>query len=274
MINQLKKIVPYLAKPVLSKIHRFKDAYKGQSCYIFGDGISIKWFDLKNFSDKPAIPLCFIPFHKQFSFLHVEYVSQTEPYWFYPLKRTNGPPFKRIRNVIQEIYRKELIAKYPDITFLVNLSNYPVLRHKNVQFIFKDLYDKRLSSGFLSNQVDCYYGSIRFSILLAAYFGCDRAFLVGCDYTHSPARVLHWYEKGFGIVQEPQTYQDYERDFFKVAQESIDLTTITLDGKSTVLDHVTYEEYTGFKPLFKENHEIIDEKFLKLLSTWPGYSIY
>jgi len=273
MRPELKKLVPYVAKPVLSKIHSFKGVYKGQSCYIFGDGISIKWFDLNNFTDKPVIPMYCLPFHNQSECLHVDYALLTTPYWFYPIRRTTKYPFKRIRHVIQRTYREKVIAAHPEITFFGNISSYPVLRKKNVQFVFRDIYDKRLSHDFLSRRVDCFTGSLRFSILLAIYLGCDCAFLVGCDYTHSPARVHHWYEKGLGNVEDVR-YQDYQREFFKIAQEFIDLTTITLDGKSTFLNHVTYEEHTGVKPNVKENHELVDKEILKILSTWPGYTIY
>jgi len=271
MISQLKKLVPYVAKPVLSKIHRFKDVYKGQSCYIFGDGISIKWFDLRSFADKPAITLSFLPFHNQFECLRVEHAIVSGPYWFYPIQRTTTPPFRRHINGIQRTYRKKAIAKYPDITFFVNLANYPVLWNKNVQFVFQNLYDERLSPEFLCNRVNCYTGSLRTAILLAVYLGCDRAFLVGCDYTHVPARILHWYEKGHGLFQE---HPGYQKEFFDIAKEFIDITTITLDGKSDLLDYVTYRDYTGCAPVFKENTELAEERHLRVLSTWPGYTIF
>ena len=272
-IDAFKNLVALVAKPELSRIHRLKDVYKGQSCYLLGDGVSMKWFDLQNFADKPAIPLALIPFHNQFKSLHVEYTVITAPYWFYPIKRTTEPPFRRLKYVIQSAYRKQVIARNPNIKYFVNLSNYPVLRDRNVQFVFRDLYDERLSQDFLTHRFDCFTGSLRFGVLLAAYFGCDRAFLVGCDYTHFPARHLHWYEKGPGIVRSDEP-EGYQKDFFKVAQEFVDLTTITLDGKSDVLDYVTYKEHTGSEPIYRENDQLLDASILEALSTWPGYSIF
>ena len=46
-----------VANPILSRIYSLKNYHKGESCYIFGDGVSIKWFDLSSFSDKPVISL-------------------------------------------------------------------------------------------------------------------------------------------------------------------------------------------------------------------------
>jgi len=55
MKSLLKDMLAPFAKPLLSKIHRFKDIHRGESCYLIGGGISIKSFDLAAFSDKIAI---------------------------------------------------------------------------------------------------------------------------------------------------------------------------------------------------------------------------
>ena len=107
--------------------------------------------------------------------------------------------------------------------------------------------------------------------MLAIYMGFDHIYLVGCDYTHVPSRSLHWYEKGQGVFFLQKNYQ---KDFFEIAKEFIDISTITLDGKSDFINAVTYEEHTGRKPIYRENTELVDDKYLKVLSTWSGYTIY
>lgn len=79
--------------------------------------------------------------------------------------------------------------------------------------------------------------------------GFKKIYLVGCDYTFTPTQQLHWYEKGIGTSLE---MPNYERDFFKLAQEFAEITTVTLDGKSELLNYVTYEKFTGSKPLFRK----------------------
>mgnify|MGYP003989080129 CR=1 FL=1 len=69
-------------------------------------------------------------------------------------------------------------------------------------------------------------------------------------------------------------FRRYEKDFFKVAKEFVDITTITLDGTSDFIDSVTYKEHTGVEPIYKENTELLDEKSMKILDTWHDYSIY
>jgi hypothetical protein len=270
MRNILKSVLPSLAKPLLSKIHRYKDAHRGESCYLIGDGVSIKWFDLSAFDNKTAIPCAFIPFHNDFNKLNVKYVSIVEPWWFYPTQWTTSPPKKIIKNPIQRAYR-DIINKYPEKQFFANLSNYPVLRQNNITYLFRDIYDNRLPDNFITHRVNAFHGSLRTSILLAIYMGFDHCYLVGYDYTHVPSRSLHWYEKGQGILCP---IVNYNKDFFEIAKEFIDITTITLDGTSDYINAVTYKEFTGRDPVFRENTELADERHLKVLSTWPDYSIY
>ena len=107
-VKYLKKLVPLLAKPILSKIHHLKDAYKGEECYLIGDGISLKWFDLRSFTDKLCIPCGELPFHKDFHILNIEQCILIDPYSFYPLMKTTSPPIKYIKNSFQQSYRLKI----------------------------------------------------------------------------------------------------------------------------------------------------------------------
>lgn len=270
MKSVLKDLLVPLAKPLLSKIHRFKDAHRGESCYLMGDGISVKWFDLGAFGDKTTIPCGWIPFHNDFNKLSVKYLSLVEPWWFYPWERDPATTGKYLANPRQLAYR-EIINKYPDKEFFINLSNYPVLNNKNITYLFRDFYDKRLPDNFITRRINAFHGSLRTSILLAIYMGFDHAYLVGYDYTHVPSRSLHWYEKGQGVFYPVETYN---KDFFEIAKEFIDITTITLDGASDFINAVTYKEHTGRNPVFRENTELADERYLKVLATWSGNTVY
>lgn len=260
-----------LINPALSKIHKLKDAHVGQSCYLFGDGVSIKWFDLGAFSNKTSIPCGFLPYHKDFTKLNVSYLMMMEPWWFYPYQKTTSPPVMYIRNALQKNYREKVLKKYPGKTLLTNISNYPVLSKKNTVFTFRDIKDKRLPENFISHRFDCFNGSLRASILFAIYLGFDHCYLVGFDYTHMPSLNLHWYEKGRG---EQNGLIDHDSGFLKQAKEFIDITTITVDAGSNTLDSLTYKEYSGLEPEYHENTELVSAENLKVFSQWPGYSIY
>lgn len=270
MKDLLKQLLVPIAKPVLSKVHKYKDAHKGESCYLIGDGASIKWFDLSKFSDKTSIPCAFIPFHKEFNKLSVQHLSIAEPWWFYPFERDPAVVGDFKFNPRQLMYR-EVIKKYKNKNFFVNLSNYPVLGSNNITYIFKDFHDYRLNDNFITRRLNGFHGSLRSSITLAIYMGFEHVYLVGYDYTHIPSRTGHWYEKGEGIKLP---HENYNEDFFSVAKEFIDITTITLTGSSKYLNHVTYKDFTGADPLYRENIELANHEHLKVLDTWSGYEIF
>lgn len=264
-----KRLVPF-AMPILSKIHKYKDFHKGESCYLFGDEVSIKWFDLGAFTDKVALSSKYIPFHKDFYKLNVQYLLLTEPWWFYPIRKVKFGNGILVNDPRMRAYRK-IIKKNKEKSFFVNLSNYFAVGGPNVYYLFQDIHDCRLPNDFISHRIDAFYGSIRASVLLAIYMGFDKAYLVGFDYTHTESRSRHWYEKGQGIFV-PQ--HNYNKEFFEVAKQFIDIVSITLDGGSRFLDYVKYEEYTGLNSFYRENTELVDLEYLKVLSSHPKYDIF
>ncbi len=269
MKNVLKNLLVPVANPLLSKVHRYKNAYKGQSCYLIGGGISIKWFDLKEFSNKISMPCQFIPFHNDFNELQVEHLLLPEPWFFYPFYR-GGIHGRWLRNYFQIEYRK-IINENPDKNFFINLSNYPVVRSPNVTYLFRDFNDSSLPDNFITNRINPFEGSLSTSISMAVYMGFDHIYLVGYDYTHVPSRSLHWFEKGQGLFIDRS---DYGKDLFSIAREFVDITTITLDGTSEFINAVTYKEHTGKDPFYKENTDIFSDHLLKIFATWPDYNIY
>ena len=46
-----------ISNNILRQVETIKNSHIGNSRYIIGDGVSIKWFDLSFFSDKPGIDL-------------------------------------------------------------------------------------------------------------------------------------------------------------------------------------------------------------------------
>jgi hypothetical protein len=145
------------------------------------------------------------------------------------------------------------------------------MRSTNITYLFKDIVDHRLPKNFITRRIEAFHGSIRAAIVMAIYMGFDHVYLVGCDYTHVPSRSLHWYEKGQGVFH-PQ--ENFQKDFFEIAKEFIDITTITLDGTSDFINAVTYKDHTGRDPIYRENSELVNDDYLKILSTWPNYNIY
>lgn len=267
-----KKIVAQIAKPITNKVLELRNAHSGEGCYIFGDGISLKWFDLSDFSDKPAFSLNNFLFHNQSKLLNIRYAILTEPYCFYPYFRLPWPPKTLWRNRIQIKYR-DLIKNNSDKSFFINLSNYPVLKSKNIYYLFRTINDSDFKFARECNLFgeEIYGGSFRCAIALAIFMGFKDIFLVGCDYTHENPKALHWYEKGCGKVLPAM---EYEKSYLEIASSYASITTITKEGGGNVLPAMTYKQYTGKNPLFQENLLLADKANLDLLATWPGYNIF
>lgn len=271
MSSLLKDWTASLAYPVLKKIHRLKGLHDNESCYLFGDGVSLKWFDLEAFTDKLAIPCNFLPFHNDFPKLNVRYLSLAEPWWFLPYEMMrHQKPRGFYRNPRQKLYRR-IINENPDKLFFLNLSNFPLLRNSNLIYTYKDFHDDRLGPGFITERINAFHGSLRFLITLAIYMGFRRIFLVGFDYTHDPSRSRHWYEQGKGIFHP---HPDYNRKFFEIAMEYIDITTITLDGGREYINSLTYKEFSGLEPRYRENTELMQDIYLQAMAAWPGYKVF
>ena len=134
----LKKKLFLIVKPLLSQIDKFREKHTGETCYIFGNGISLKWFDLEVFKDKPAFSINFLMAHKSFKTLNVNYNLIVHPYFFYPLNKFKYFLNLQIINKLQ-IYYREYIKKNLNKFFFTNLSNYSFLFYPNIFFFFLEL---------------------------------------------------------------------------------------------------------------------------------------
>lgn len=274
-LSMYKKLIIKFFDPILKRIYLLKNLHAGESCYIFGDGVSIKWFDLNFFSDKPSFALNKILFHNEAKYLNIKYNLLLEPYYFYPYHwdrdkatvKITGKKF--FKNDIQKKL-KEIIRKNQNIIFFTSLSNYPVLRETNVYYLYKIINDTNcdfLKECYFNNQ-NIFDGSFRCATALAIYMGFKEIVFIGCDYTHKESRSHHWYEKGQGIINENF---EYEKIFLNIANKYAKLLTITVDGKSSFLPAQTYYQFTGKEPKFRENYDLMDKEMLDVLSKNPWY---
>ncbi len=275
-LSKMQKIIFKVAQPILKPVLKLKNIHLGESCYIIGDGISLKWFDLSIFSDKPVISLSKIAYHKQSNYLNLKYTTFIEPYYFYPYYWELDP--EMLKTTGKQIFRnysqkklKELIKKNRHTTFFVNISNYPSLWEPNICWVYKMINDPECE--FLrecsSSNLNIYAGSFRCAVAMAVYMGFSEIFLVGCDYTHAKTRAQHWYVKGTGVLKN---FPEYEKVFLNIANKYANITTITLEGGGTHLSAQTYYQFSGKEPQFRENIELMEKSMLDTLSKEPWYS--
>jgi hypothetical protein len=272
MKDYIKK---YLLKPffyiLLKRNEKFKNKYSGMEAYLFGDGISIKYFDLSYFSDKPSIPVSYIHVHKQSHYLNICFSIIHEPFYFYPYFKLPFPPYTYFKNNAQLMFRKFRNLQ-PNVPFFTNITNFPVFLGKNNYYLFDDLIGSDFTKELKLNGIKPFDGSVRTGIILAHYFGFKKIYMLGFDYTHNPSVANHFYEKGHGQIVD---LGDHNKLFFQIANKYIDCVTITTnENRSNFLNSISYKEFTGAELQFKENIEIVDKSVLDIFNRWPDFNIY
>jgi len=248
---------------------KFSNIHKGEVCYIFGDGPSIKWFELSEFNDYPSICCGLIPFHKDFEKLNVKYISSVGAWKFVP-KILQPKTQLKLRSITNE-YRK-IIEKNKDIEFFVHISNYFSLMGSNINYVYKTFPVVRNKTDELLINTNLFGGAFHSSLAIAYLLGFTKIYLVGFDaWTIQPARSLRWYELGEGEFFEAT---NFATDFLEILGKNIDIYTISSDGTSKNVKNISYQDYTGKKPEFRENFELIERHLLDVIDTALELKIY
>ena len=278
MINALRKnkyLLSKISSTTYNKLRDFRNKHEGESCYIFGNGPSIKWFDLSQFGDKPAISSGQLHYHQEFNALDIKYLCLVEP-WFF-----TGPIFRRpfisqkqsqILNDHKEIKEDyiSLIENSAEKTFFINISNFFHVRATNVKYVYKTLPHE-----FLPEQIrhfDLFSGSFFATLSLAYFLGFKNVHMIGFDaWTLTPSLNNRYYEFGPGLPSKQMATEEPLLDIFK---NLMNISVISHNSSSKVLNYIDYEEFFKVKAIYRENHEIIKESYLSMMNSCPGYKIY
>ena len=262
----LHSMMANILTPGLKKI---KGMHSGETCYIFGDGPSVKWFDLNYFNDHPAICCGVIPLHKDFSKLDVRYGMMVEPRFFCPdwIKRHQ---YLRDYKPLAQRYR-EVIKSHQEIDFFVNLTNKFSISGNNVNYVFRGIPHDKSATGKLLNQdnlrMDLFEGSFHASLTMAYYLGFTKIHLVGFDgwVIHPSKPAGHWYEYGDQVKSNNVLIVDLAADFIDIIGKNCEVSTIGVNGDSKNVKYIEYESFTGQAPTYRENHELLDQNTMRLL---------
>lgn len=265
MINILNNIL--LKKIIINK--EFHNIHKGESCYLFGNGVSLKNMDLKKFNDRISIGCNSLFLHKNFSDLDCRYYQILPPLFFLPYYKFYG---KFQRNYLSGLYKEQIIIN-KSVYFFTSIYNIFSVYSKNIRYehhfgkIYPEFEDNDLDNtfSFMSGTLDSLIG-------MAIYMGFEKATLVGMDYTFNTSMSHHFFEKGKGVINNNKTYKE---DFFNKIMNKIELETITLENsKGDVLKHKKYSDFTGKKERYLENTECVNREHLNELDKMGFYKIY
>jgi len=250
----------------LGPIWKQKGRYAGKTCYLIGDGPSVKWFDFSLFTDYPAITCNMFPMHTQFQNLNVLANVLVCPFWFAPhLLRIHRDYL--INSKMLSIGYREIIKKNQHIDFLINIKNYPFISSSNISFVNKTASFNRKDQ----SEFEWFTGGFYSTLGLAIYLGFTRVYLIGFDaWTLNPALEGHWYEREGNDVQNYANPLSSRIDWLS---EFIEIKAIGINHSAKCVEIIDYEKITGMAPLYKNNKEIIKDEYIKLLMTNSDYTI-
>ncbi len=250
-------------KPVLARNEQFKGLHEGETCFILGNGASLKNMELSSFSEHVSIGVNLLCLHNEFRSLNIKYSTVVEPFFFYPYIK--NPYIKKYQpNILGQLFKKA-ISQYPDVKIFTSISNILGSNVENV-FYLHHFGHRQPDNKFcdISGAFSFMAGGLYSAIGLAIGMGFNKAVLVGCDYMFTPICNGHFYAAG------PPTRSDSEANVYEKLLAEIDgvieLSVVTDIGGSKWLPYQTYEELTGNKIKYQENTEIINKEYLDMLS--------
>jgi hypothetical protein len=272
-LNFINKMLLSMFSNALKKNEKFKNIHKGESCYIFGNGSSLKHYDLTQFNDRVSIGCGALFAHTDIKEINLKYYYVAHPLFFYNFWK-NPYSGKYEKNKTGSFYRRKM-KSHPNVQYFTSLSNYFGIQGENINYVY---HFGRANSLSIGSQMDGVFtmmtGSLLGMIGMALYMGFKHITLVGCDYTSSPQKIGHFYES----EEESDLESDdiFNEVILNSLSEFVDINSITIDYKykGRVIPSVSYSDFTNSIPIYKENRELVSEEdFLELDSLNLNYKI-
>ena len=271
-MNIKNRILQKIVKPILYRNQKFANSSKGGTCFIFGNGASLKYMDLSSLNIYPTIAVNNLFFHSQYDCLDVKYVAMPEPFNFYPIIKNTYNGFYQ-KNVLGIAAKKEM-KRRPEIQWFISMTNILAgLPVSNTNYIHHfDQANKVQPNVNLSGIFSLMNGGMYTGLGMAMAFGFERAILVGCDYAFMPQRHRHFYGNPTEPFELADNHKISSKDFenpyqtlFEFASRNIELCVLSPFATKAHLPVLNYKNLTGATPYYRENHEIISIDNFKVL---------
>jgi hypothetical protein len=271
MLTYLNPLGELVAKPLLARNTRFKDIHDGQTCYIIGEGASLKYFDFRFFSDHPSIGINHFYLHKDISKINIKYAVIPEPYFFYPFIH-NCYSNTYIRNNLGKLCKSE-IKRLKHIDWFTSLSNiFAGLPSENT-FYLHHFGQRELDPDYrnIDGVFSYMKGGLYTALGLAAFMGFTKAKLIGCDYVFRPSELGYFWAKPAVKHENKQmreakgSYENIYENLFSSFINRIEISTISSSFQKAWIPSIDYASYTGADPIYREYDEIVSTQHLNTM---------
>ncbi len=250
-------------KAIIRKNLSYQNVHKGQTCLIFGNGASLKYYDLNALKKKYISMGCSYSLTDQrMAKLGMDYCITSDSYLLYPLRKDSYSG-EIILNLISPILKK-IIRKNTATHFFTSLTNYYsfISKPSNLSY-FYHFGDTTSDNYDLAGKFSYVAGALDMMIGIAKYMGFSKVILLGCDYLGSPKLEGHFYSD-----DEPKYGNDdpsYAERIKKVVG-NLDVLAIFPKGIScSVFKSATFEEYFGLPEFYQSNTKIVGREYLDMM---------
>lgn len=258
-----------LHKPLVLRNEKLKGLHKNDTCFIFANGASLKFYDISKLPNNPAIVCAFSLIDKRMSFLNVQYYVTTDSYSLYSILYNTYPLVRKFQwNQVRKIY-SDIFKQNKHLKTFVNITNLysSICRRDNIHY-YHYFEDKESFNHDLSGSFSNCRAALDTMLGVAKYLGFSRAVLIGCDYLGTPPVMGHLYSDSKPFSPDPPGVDDLAdyRARVKIAAEGINVTVILPDGVTCPdFEFDSYESYFSLKKEYRENKEFIDMRHLIML---------
>jgi hypothetical protein len=263
------KFIFRLLKPILNRNKIFENKFRGEDVFIFGNGVSLKNYDLNYFKDKNILSCGYFFLNNSFEGMNSCAHIEIDPFILYPLEKHKFSN-KLQKNFIRDIYYNNFpLNKIPLITSITNLLAFK--KFSNIFFTHHfgtNKQDFDINHIDISNKMMFMNGSMYFLIALSKYMGFKQIYLVGMDYINTIPENGHFYEFGKGKeFTHSREYLIFNEKFFKFFKNYLDISVINKRNKiaSCGLNNLFYEDFFYTKEIYFENTDICSKEGLDLL---------
>jgi hypothetical protein len=256
-----RKLLKLLTKNIMRKNSEFRGLHSGDECYIFGNGNSLKYFDLGLFSDKISFGCNVLRVHNDFSKLNLKYYVSTHPLLYSPYWRGVKTGFYLEKNPFYQLQKS-----FENIGYIhfVHASNYFFINDKkNYRFLHNlDKFSMNLDFNDITTSSSFVGGGLTTMIGLAMYMGFKKVYLVGCDYFFKPYIGGHFWSKLECVIGN---YDFFYKELMDITKDVIDLTVITRKGISSNIKSIQYEDLFNVKENYTNADEIVSQSDLNTI---------
>lgn len=182
-------------KKLIRRNAALKNVHRGETCYIVGNGPSVKNLDASLLKDKIIFTVN--------SMVTNELFDELQPKYHCVIDRN---VYLKIKNVLIE-----KVKSTPDTGFFFHrIAKDDIVELDNAYITYNTIIpvNENIRKDITKN-ANIFINVVPYSIMVALYMGFSKIVLLGCDFSFFASRKdTHFYELGTGITREESLFDD------------------------------------------------------------------